>query len=82
MKKYLKIGVLLLCLLLVPSLVGAGCEGLDSSAQYLCQRLQAIETKQNQILQNQEKIKKALLLMSRGVHLYTESYEAIQKELK
>ena len=82
MTKYLKIVVLLLWLSAVPSLVGAGCEGLDSSARALCQRLQTIEAKQDRILQNQEKIKKALMIMSSGVHLYTESYEAIQKELK
>jgi hypothetical protein len=82
MKMCLKISVLLLWLFTVPSLgAGVDCEYLASDTRALCQRLQAIEAKQDQILQNQTKIKKALMLMSRGIG-YADGDNTVEKVLK
>jgi hypothetical protein len=81
MKKYLKIGVLLLCLLTVPSLgAGAGCEGLDSSPRALCQRLEKIETNQQKILRNQEKLLRALSLSAEAHSHYFS--DVVKDEIK
>jgi hypothetical protein len=83
MTKHLKIAVLLLWLTTTPSLgAGVDCEYLASDTRALCQRLQVIEAKQDQILRNQAKIKTTLLLISRGVRLNYDSREEVEKVLK